>query len=141
MSLRKNIHPYLSDDLYARFKQFVTANGTTDSSVAETALAEYLDQTSHKKILLKRLNALGRQQERLERDVAIVMEMLGAFVNIWMIHNPRVADGQEATQKKMAAPRFAAFQKFVAKQLGAGGRRIINDLVDEPAVPPPGPDA
>jgi hypothetical protein len=138
MSRRKAIHPYLSDELRDRFKSFVAANGATESAVAETALAEYLDQTGHKKILLKRLNTLANQQERLTRDLSIVTEMLGGFVQLFMIHNPKIPETQEALQRKLATPRFAAFQKFVAKQLGANGRRVINDLVEEPT-PPPAP--
>jgi len=131
MSRRKNIHPYLSDDLLDRFKKFTAASGATESSVVEAALTEYLDQTSHKRMLLKRLNSIGAALERLERDSTITMETLGAFVHMWMVHNPKVPDGREDLQRKAAAPRFAAFQSYVTKQI-TGGRRFFNDLVENP---------
>jgi hypothetical protein len=134
MSRRKNIHPYLSDDLYARFKRFVSATGATESSIVESALTEFLDQTSHKRLLLKQLGGLGRNMERIDRDLSIVMETLAAFVQIWMVHNPKPSEAREELQRKTAGPRFTAFQKFVARQLG-GGRRFLNDVVQEPSVP------
>jgi hypothetical protein len=137
MSRRKNIHPYLSDELLDRFKKFVAASGVTESSVVEAALTEYLDQTSHKRMLLKRLNTIGVALECLERDSAITMETLGAFVHLWMVHNPKVPDGREDLQRKAAAPRLAAFQTYVTKQI-TGGRRFFNDLVEQ-AVPRPNP--
>jgi predicted DNA-binding protein len=135
MSRRKNIHPYLSDELYDRFKKFAVSTGSTESSIVETALSEYLDQTSHRRIVLKRLNTLDAKVERLNRDQTILLETLGTFVNVWMIHNPKLAAGSEDLQRKAAAPRFAAFQKHVARRL-SGGQRFVNDIVEEPALPP-----
>jgi hypothetical protein len=130
MKRRKNIHPYLSPELLDRFKKFVAASGTTESSVVEAALTEYLDDTSHKRMLLKRLNSIGAALERLERDSSITMETLGAFVHLWIIHNPKAPEGRDDLQRRAAAPRFAAFQSYVTKQL-TGGRRFFNDLVED----------
>ena len=39
------IYPYLSSSLQKRFKRYCKAHGHTESSVVETALNEYLDDT------------------------------------------------------------------------------------------------
>jgi len=130
MSRRRNIHPYLSDELYERFKKFAAATDATESSIVEVALSEYLDQTSHRRLVLKRLNKLGRNIDRVERDLAIVLETVGAFLNIWMVHNPKLPESREDIQRKAAAPRIAAMQKYVAQQV-SGSRRFFNDVVKD----------
>jgi len=92
---RRKIYPFLSDQMYVRLKKFVAAAGVTESSVVEAALMEYLDQSSDRKLLLRRLGRVERAQDRHRRDIAVVLETLGAFVFDWMAHTPEVPRGSE----------------------------------------------
>ena len=66
---RKNIHPYLSPELYAQFKAYCKRINATESSVIGSALKEDFDDSTDMKLLLRRLDRLGRHATRLERDI------------------------------------------------------------------------
>jgi len=57
---RKNIHPYLSPELYVQFKDYCKKVNATESSVIESALKEYFDDSKDMKLLLRRLDRIGR---------------------------------------------------------------------------------
>ncbi len=58
---RKNIHPYLSPELYQRFKSYCKQKGVTETSVVESALAQYLDEKCDLALILKKLDRIGRE--------------------------------------------------------------------------------
>jgi hypothetical protein len=130
MSRRKNIHPYLPDELFDRFKKFVAAEGATESSVVEAALKEYLDQTTHKKLQLKHLNTIANSLEPLQRDLMIMVETVFAFVKLWMLHNPELPHNRKMSQTKAVAARVEKFKRYISKVISEE-RLATNDLVKQ----------
>jgi len=132
---RRNIRPYLSNELFDRFKKFAAAAGTSDSSIVEAALTEYLDQSSDRRLLFRRLNRIARAQERHQRDLGIIIETLGAFIFSWLAHTPEIPEPRKDVARKQAARRLTELQEYIARQL-TGGHRFIDALVDEPVAEP-----
>jgi len=127
---RKNIHPYLSPELMKNFKSYCNKNNVSQSSVVEAALQEYLDDNSDIRLLLRRLDRQGRHLDRLERDVAVLSEAFGVFVQLWFAHTPRLGDMERKSAEKEAWDRYSQFVDYVSNQI-TGGHRFINDLVQD----------
>jgi hypothetical protein len=127
---RKNIHPYLSPELLKRFTGYCNKKNVSQSSVVEAALQEYLDDNSDIRLLLRRMDRLGRQLDRIEREVGALAEAFGVFVQLWFAHTPRLGDVERKGAEKEAWNRYSQFVEYVARQLG-GGHRFINDLVED----------
>lgn len=127
---RKNIHPYLSPELFKRFKGYCNSRNISQSSVVEAALQEYLDENSDIRLLLRRLDRQSRHLDRVERDLTALAEAFGVFVQLWFAHTPRLGDEDKKGAEKEAWNRYSQFVDYVARQLG-GGHRFIDDLVED----------
>lgn len=135
MSKRKCLTPYVSDDVRDRVTAYCAATGTTISQFCETAFVEFLDQTSDKRLLLKRLGRMERKLGKLDqlhhRDMSLLFELFGAFVFNWMAHSPEVPGPQRELARRNAQRRLEEFEEYVARQV-RGSKRFLRDLVDEP---------
>lgn len=130
MKNRSKIYPHLDDALIQRFKSYCAAKGVTESSVVEAALKNHLDGTADSALLMRRLNRLGRSVERVERDVGILAEAFGLFVQLWLAHTPEIPGDQKDLARRVAASRYQRFLDHVAAQV-TGGRRFIDRFVPE----------
>jgi hypothetical protein len=130
MSRRKNIHPYLSDELHARFKAFVAATGMTESQVAEEALRTHLDQSNDKLRILRRLGKIERRMMREQRDLRIFLDTFGAFIFTWLAHTPEIPASAKDHAARTGERRLIDFTKYVTR-LVQGNKRFLAHLVDE----------
>ena len=127
---RKNIHPYLSPELYAQFKAYCKRINATESSVIGSALKEYFDDSTDMKLLLRRLDRLGRHATRLERDINAIAEAFAVFVQLWFAHTPSIGENEKDAARREAWNQYQKFVEYVATQM-AGGHRFIDDLVQD----------
>jgi hypothetical protein len=135
MSRRKTLTPYLSNEIHDRVTKYCAASGHTYSQFAETAFREFLDQSSDRPLLLKRLGRMERRIGALlrlhQRDFGILFELLGVFLLQWMEHNPEFPQGQRDVVRKVAVRRMNDFEELVARRF-KGEKRFLKDLVEEP---------
>jgi len=127
---RKNIHPYLSPELYAQFKAYCKRINATESSVIGSALKEYFDDSSDMKLLLRRLDRLGRHATRLERDINAIAEAFAVFMQLWFSHTPSIGENEKDAARREAWNQYQKFVEYVATHM-AGGHRFIDDLVQD----------
>jgi hypothetical protein len=127
---RHRIQPYLSKALAQRFVAYCAATATTESAVAEAAIAQYLDQTSDHTVLMRRLDRLNRAATRTQRDLDVLAEAFGTFVQIWFAHTPMIPSDAKSGARREAATRYQQFVDHVATKLGRG-RQFIDDLVKD----------
>jgi hypothetical protein len=126
---RRNIHPYISDDVFNRFKKYCSSLGLTESSVVEAALQKFFDgDASDFPLLLKRLDRLQRALGRMERDLAMFAEAFSVFVQIWFAHTPQIDEDEKDASKRQASDRYNQYVDFVATKL-TSGHRFIDDMV------------
>jgi hypothetical protein len=130
MSRRKNIHPYLSDEIYGRFKAFAAATGLTESQIAEEALRIHLDQSNDKLRILRRLGKIERRMVREQRDLRILIDSFGAFVFSWLAHTPEIPAASKDLAARTAERRMTDFTNYVTR-LVTSNRRFLGNLVDE----------
>lgn len=128
--MRRNIHPYLSDNIYDRFKSYCAATGSTESSVAEAALQQFLDDSKDFTLVMRRLDRLGRNIGRIERDLEIFSEAFSIFVQMWFAHTPKISESERDVSQRQAWDRYQQFVDYVASKL-ASGHRFINDMIQD----------
>lgn len=133
---RSQIHAFIDDDIYERLKALTARRGLSDCSVIETALKQYLDQSSDAALIMRRLDRSGRRVEKIRSDVEILTEFVSLWARLWFAHTPQIADSQKTTAKLQAARRYQEFLGYVEKRL-AGSNRLATDLVGEDPLPEP----
>lgn len=127
--------PYLSIGVANQLKRYCKVRNVTESAVFEAALAQYLDDSSDRLLLLRRLDRQQRAIGRLARDVNAVTEMLGVFIQLWMAHTPEIPEGQKAAAQQSGLARFHKFLDHVGEGLGQGHRFADDILPDDLADP------
>lgn len=127
---RERIQPYVGAQLRQRLTRYCAAQGITESACVEAALTEYLDQTSDRILFMRRLDRLGRQTHRLERDQQLTLETLAAWIHIWFAHTPSIPDEAKSFATAQAESRYHRFTAHVARKF-SGGPRFIDDLPKE----------
>ena len=127
---RVRLLPYVPAELAERVVGVCASSGVTESAVVEGALRQYLDGTSDKALLLRRLDRLGRAVERDHRDLELLSEAFAVFVRLWFAHTPRVADDAKQGARLSAESRYKQFVEHVAVQFSEG-RRFLDDLPRE----------
>ena len=62
------------------------------------------------KLLLRRLDRLGRHATRLERDINAMAEAFAVFVQLWFAHTPSIGENEKDAARREA---WNQYQKFV----------------------------
>jgi hypothetical protein len=127
---RVRIQPYILAELGERVDDVCASRGVTESAIVEAALRQYLDGTSDKTLLLRRLDRLGRAVERDHRDLEILTETFAVFMRLWFAHTPTIPEDAKQAARMTAEARYRQFVKHVAEQF-SGGRRFLDDLPRE----------
>jgi hypothetical protein len=136
---------YLEDDLHAALSDFAARRGKSLSLVASAAIASYLSPDTVERqeaALLRRLDRLNRQLERLERDQGLGIEMLALFVRQWLVAMPMVPEAAQAAARAKGAERYAAFVEALGRRVASGrlfSREVSFEVQGEaPEGRPPG---
>jgi hypothetical protein len=127
---RVRLHPYVEPALAKRLAEYSAATGIPSSTVVQAALGQYLDRTSDTTLILRRLDRLGRADERTQRDLELLSEAFVVWVRVWFAHAPRITDDAKEFARRTGESRFAKFMQHVAEQF-MGGHRFIDDLPRE----------
>jgi hypothetical protein len=127
---RQRIQPYLSRALVQRFGAHCAAIGATESAVAEAAIAQYLDGTSDHTVLMRRMDRLSRSATRTQRDLDVLAEAFGVFVQVWFAHTPNIPDDNKDAARRESARRYQQFVDHVATRLGHG-RQFLQELAKD----------
>lgn len=128
---RVRVQPYVPTELAKRLEAHCAATGVTESAGVTAALEQWLDGTSDKTLLLRRLDRLGRAIERVHRDEEFLSEAFSVFVRIWFAHTPNVPEDGRRVARASAEGRYGQFVQHVVQQF-SGGRRFVDDLPQEP---------
>ena len=124
---------YLEDELHAALLEFSARRGKSLSLVAAAAIASYLSPDSAERqeaTLVRRLDRLSRQLDRLERDHGLNVEMLALFVRQWLIVTPAVPETGQVAARAKGAERYAAFIEALGRRMASGklfSREVSNE--------------
>ena len=123
-------HLYLDDELTSRLEALAAKPGSSKSAIVSDALRGYLARRGAKELddMLKvRLDRIGSQLNRIERDQQIVMESLALFVRYQLTVTAPLPEGDQAG-RAIGQDRFRAFIDQVGRRI-AGGRSLSQDVL------------
>jgi len=119
---------------HARQLDLVAAKkGVSKSSIVAAALASWLSPDAadqREAATAKRLDALARQFERLERDQNILIETLALYVRYYLTVSTPVPEAHQDAAKAQGKVRFEQFVEQLGRRL-LRGRSLVREVVDE----------
>jgi hypothetical protein len=128
---REQIHPCITPALRKRLSLYASKKGTTKSAVVESALLQYLDaEVTDRALILRRLDRLTRAGAILQRDLELLSEAFGVFVQLWFAHTHRLADDAKAGAEQVARTRYIQFLEHVSSEV-ASGRSLVREIAAE----------
>ena len=77
--------------------------------------------------LVRRLDLLTRQGERLERDLWVAAETLALFIRFWLTVTTPLPEGAQAAAQAKGRERFDSFLQTVGRRL-AKGKSVLREL-------------
>jgi predicted transcriptional regulator len=120
-------HLYLDDALTEELEKLASKPGSSKSAIVSDALRAFLARRGAKELddMLKvRLDRIGAELARIERDQQIVMESLALFVRYQLTVTAPLPEPDVAA-RAVGRDRFQAFIDQVGRTL-AGGKRNLD---------------
>ena len=128
--MRTRMNVYFPPELLRQLIDLADRKRLSRSSIVEAAVTSFLSPDGADRTeaaLIRRLDRMSRQIQRLERDVSIATETLALFVRFWLTVTPQLpADAQAAAQAK-GRERFEGFVEALGRRL-AQGRTLLHDI-------------
>lgn len=124
---------YLSDQVDQRLGVAARRPGTSKSAITDAALAAFLSperDDQRDAAIIRRLDRVSRQLDRLERDQTIVSETLALFVRYYLTITPPLPEAEQDAARPLGKERFEFFVAQLGRRL-AGGRNMIRDVLEE----------
>jgi AcrR family transcriptional regulator len=116
--------------LKAQLADLAERKNQSMSLVAETAIGSFLtpdEDDRREAAIVRRLDRLTRQVERLERDLAVSVEAIALFIRYWLTITPSIPNDFQAVAQAKGRERFASFLQMLGQRL-ATGQRIFHEV-------------
>lgn len=124
---------FLARDLSLALDAAARRMKRSKSEITQAAVAAYLSPDSDEAAeaaLVRRLDRIGRDLERLERDVTISSEAIALFVKAWLTATPSLGAGDQKAQNAKGQERYAGFLEALSRRLSSG-RLLRTEVLDE----------
>jgi Lon protease-like protein len=141
--MKSRLSVYLEPALMAQLTTLADRRKQSMSLVAEAAIASFLtpdEDDRREAAVVRRLDRLTRQVERLERDLAVSVEAMALFIRYWLMITPSVPNDFQAVAQAKGRERFASFLQMLGQRLASGRRvfqEVSSDMTFDASVPPP----
>ena len=116
--MKSRLSVYLDPALMRQLAELAERKKKSMSLVAETAIISFLtpdEDDRREAAVVRRLDRLTRQVERLERDLAVSVEAMALFIRYWLTVTPSVPnDFQTVAQAKAASGLHRSFKCSVS---------------------------
>lgn len=119
---KKRLSVYLDPDLMRLLADFADRRDQSRSIIAEAAIASFLSPDADERqeaAIVKRLDRIDRNIQRLERDIGIANEAFAIFMRSWLTSTLSLPEAAQA-----AAARAKGGERY-DKFLEALGRRLV----------------
>jgi predicted transcriptional regulator len=129
--MKPRLHVYLDDELSDRLDALARRPGSSKSAIVADALRHYLARGAAAEIdavLKARLDRIGRQLARLERDQQVVLESLALFIRYQLTVTAPLPDADHMAARALGQGRFNSFVEQVGRRL-AGGKSLTRDVL------------
>jgi len=118
--MKPKLSVYLSDHVAERLALAAKRPGTNRSAIVDA---------SGDGALVRRLDRISRQLDRLDRDSAIMAETMALFVRYYLTITPPLPSGDQEAARALGRERFEIFVAQVGKRVASGGR-LVADIME-----------
>lgn len=137
--MKAKISAYLSDSVAQRLDMAAKRRGGNKSAIVDVALDRFLNperDQSGDAALVRRLDRVSRQLDRLERDLTITAETVALYIRYYLTITPPLPGGDQEAARALGRERFELFVSQIGKRV-AGGGRLIADVLGRVSVSNP----
>jgi hypothetical protein len=128
-TMKPKLSVYLSDNVAERLALAARRPGTNKSAIVDTALDRFLNperDPNGDAALVRRLDRMSGQLDRVERDLSVTAETVALFVRYYLTITPPLPSGDQDAARALGRERFEMFVAQVGKQIGSGGRLVAD---------------
>ena len=103
---------FLSRDLSLSLDAAARRMRRSKSEIMQAALASFLSadgDEAQEAAVVRRLDRMGRELERIQRDVTISNEAVALFVRAWLTATPVLAEADQRAQSAKGQERYVGF--------------------------------
>lgn len=129
--MKPKLSVYLSDHVAGRLALAAKRPGANKSAIVDAALDRFLNperDPSGDAALVRRLDRINRQLDRVDRDVGIVAETLALYVRYHLTITPPLPLSDQEAARALGRDRFEMFVAQVGRRV-ASGNRLVAELV------------
>lgn len=133
---KKRLSVYLDPDLMRLLADFADRRAQSRSIIAEAAIASFLTPDADERqeaAIVKRLDRIDRNIQRLERDIGIANEAFAIFMRSWLTSTASLPEAAQVAARAKGAERYDKFLKALGRRLTQGPR--LRQEVPEDVVP------
>lgn len=132
---KKRLSVYLDPDLMRLLADFADRREQSRSLIAEAAIASFLSPDADERkeaAIVKRLDRIDRNIQRLERDIGIANEAFAIFMRSWLTSTVSLPEAaQAAASRAKGGERYDKFLEALGRRLAKGPRlqhEVLEDL-------------
>jgi hypothetical protein len=121
---------YLDPATMAQVTELARRKKQAKSLIAEAAIASFVtpdDSDRREAALVRRLDLLTRQGERLERDLSIAVEVIALFIKFWLTVTPPLPESAQAAAQAKGRERFEFFLETLGRRI-AKGQSLLREV-------------
>lgn len=143
MTAKRIKHTFrLPPALSSQLADYAGRKRVSQAQVVEAALASFLSPDGPERLeaaLVRRLDRLSRQSDRLAWNLDVGNEAMALFVRFWLTNNAPLPDAAMAAAQAMGRERYDGFVEALARRMTAGprlGNEISIDVDGHPQSDP-----
>lgn len=122
---KKRLSVYLDPELMQLLADFADRREQSRSLVAEAAVASFLSPDADERqeaAIVKRLDRIDRNVQRLERDIGIANEAFAIFMRAWLTSTAHLPEAAQAAARAKGSERYDKFLDALGRRLAKGPR-------------------
>jgi predicted transcriptional regulator len=131
--MKPKLSVYLSDHVADRLALAAKRPGANKSAIIDAALDRFLNPERDKTgdaALIRRLDRMTWQIDRIDRDLSITAETLALYVRYYLTITPPLPLADQDAARSLGRERFEMFVAQVGKRL-ASGVRLVAEVLDQ----------
>jgi predicted transcriptional regulator len=120
---KKRLSVYLDPELMRLLADFADRRQQSRSLIAEAAIASFLSPDADERqeaAIVKRLDRIDRNVQRLERDLNIVNEAFAIFIRAWLTSIAPLPDAAQVAARAKGGERYDKFLEALGRRLARG---------------------
>jgi len=130
---RHQIKFRVDPELARSVQSYCASRNITETALCVEAVQRYLAGTTLHDVQLRRLDRIARELSRLGVAIELLGETLGAFVQLWLAHNPEIDERDKPAAQRDVVRRYQRFVAYVLRAIRDGRGTLLHQLVDPQA--------